>query len=272
MTETAGTYSVEPITITPDPTGLAQKLIDAQAKSIAKITGMNDPGGDPKEIQKLADINSIVQLQKVVSLQGQILTELQVLNAGKTDNSTWIDEAGTYYQSIATGDTIRTYTPDGEVYIPTGKSRPADAPITFIGESGGTLLASYDPPLSTPGFIRRRGTEQLDIKAGAKSICIIVSGGEVTCDRGQGVLIAGDKLAFADPNGLSAIVLNGNTDADYLVAFRYTVEPEAVAVEPEIEVAEAAIDEASTEDLPMTGDLLPPVHDLSLAIVEELAA
>lgn len=269
MSETAGTYNVqEPITITPDPTGLAAKLIDAQSKSIDKITKMTDPGADPREIQKLADINSIVQLQKVVSLQGQILTELQVLNAGSSDNSTWIDEVGNYYQSIATGDTIRTYSGDGEIYIPIGKSRPADG-------SCATLLESATPPLSTPGFIRRRGTEQLDIKLGAKSICIIVSGGEVSCDRGEGALVAGDKLAFADPNGLSGMTLNGNPDADYLVAFRYVVEPQAVALhEPIVEAVESPVihEEASTEDLPMTGDLLPPVHDLSLVMVEELAA
>jgi hypothetical protein len=265
MTETAGTYTADPIVATPDPTGLAQKLIDAQAKSIAKITGMNDPGGDPKEIQKLADINSIVQLQKIVSLQGQLLTELQILNSGKSDNSTWIDEAGNYYQSIATGDTIRTFTADGEVHIPIGKSRPADAPI-----QSGTLLTAFEPPLSTPGFIRRRGTEQLDVAPGAKSICIIVSGGEVTCDRGEGVLIAGDKLAFADPNGLSGMTLNGNPDADYLVAFRYVVEAEVVAVEPEVETAvNEALVETEDPSMPMTGDLLPPAHDLSLAIVDE---
>lgn len=264
MTETAGTYSVEPITITPDPTGLAQKLVDAQAKSILKITGMTDPGADPREVQKLADINSIVQLQKIVSLQGQILTELQVLNSGKTDNSTWIDEAGNYYQSIATGDTIRTYTPDGEVYIPIGKSRLADAPI----QSG--TLSAFEPALSTPGFVRRSGTEQLELAAGAKSICIIVSGGEVTCDRGQGTLIAGDKLAFADPNGLEYMTFNGNPDADYLVAFRYVVEAEVAAVDPAIVCP--PVEEIEAEEMPMTGDLLPPVHDLSLAIVEELAA
>lgn len=271
MTETAGTYSVEPIVATPDPTGLAQKLIDAQAKSIAKITGMNDPGGDPKEIQKLADINSIVQWQKLISLHGQILTELQLLNSGKVENPIWIDEAGSYYLSIATDDVIRTFTADGEVYLPIGKSRPADAPV-----QSGTLLTSYEPPLSTPGFIRRRGTEQLDIAPGAKSICIIVSGGEVTCDRGQGTLIAGDKLAFADPNGMSGMTLNGNTDADYLVAFRYVVEVQAVAVDPAVvcpPVSGAVEVEDDVEEMPMTGDLLPPVHDLSLAVLdEELAA
>jgi hypothetical protein len=270
MTETTGTYSVEPIVATPDPTGLAQKLIDAQAKSIAKITGMNDPGGDPKEIQKLADINSIVQWQKLIALHGQILTELQVLNSGKTENPTWIDSLGNYYLSIATDDTIRTFTADGEVYIPIGKSRPADAPI-----QSGTLLTAFEPPLSTPGFIRRSGTEQLDLAPGAKSICIIVSGGEVTCDRGQGILIAGDKLAFADPNGLSGMVFNGNNDAEYLVAFRYVVEEVAVAVDPAVVCppVEALEADDDVEDLPMTGDLLPPVHDLSLAVMnEELAA
>jgi hypothetical protein len=270
MTETAGTYTAEPIIATPDPTGLAAKLVDAQAKSIAKITGMNDPGADPKEIQKLADINSIVQLAKSIKLLGDIFTELQILNSGKSDNSTWIDENGNYYQSIATGDTIRTYTADGEVYLPIGKSRPADAPT-----QSGTLLTSFEPPLSTPGFIRRSGTEQLDLLPGAKSITIIVSGGEVTCDRGEGVLIAGDKLAFADPNGLSGMVFNGNLDADYLVAFRYVVEVEAVAVDPAVVCppVESVEVEDDVEDMPMTGDLLPPVHDLSLAVLdEELAA
>jgi hypothetical protein len=266
MTETAGTYSVEPIVATPDPTGVAAKLIEIQSKSMAKIAAMNDPSANPREIQTLADVNSIVQWQKLISLHGQILTELQVLNSGKSDNSTWIDEAGNYYQSIATGDTIRTFSADGEIYIPVGKSRPADGSCT-------TLLESFTAPLSTPGFIRRKGTEQLDIKPGAKSICIIVSGGEVTCDRGQGALVAGDKLAFADPNGLSGMTLNGNPDADYLIAFRYTVEPEAVAVEPTVEAVESpVIQETTTEEIPMTGDLLPPVHDLSLAIVDELAA
>ncbi len=267
MTETAGTYSVEPIVTTPDPTGLAQKLIDAQTRSIDKITKMVDPGTDPKEIEKLANINSIVQWQKIVKLQGEILTELQVLNAGKTEPSTWVDEAGNYYLSIATGDTIRTYSGDGEIYIPIGKSRPADGICT-------TELESFTAPLSTPGFIRRKGTEQLDIKPGTKSICIIVSGGEVSCDRGEGTLIAGDKLAFADPNGLSAMTLNGNPDADYLVAFRYAVEPETVAVEPEVKAVESPVihEQTTMEEIPMTGDLLPPVHDLSLGLIEELAA
>jgi hypothetical protein len=275
MTETTGTYTAEPIVATPDPTGVAAKLIEIQSKSMAKIAAMNDPSANPREVQTLSDVNSIVQWQKIIQLQGQILTELQVLNSGKSDNSTWIDEAGNYYQSIATGDTIRTFSADGEIYIPVGKSRPADAAVPFIGESGDTLLTSYDPPLSTPGFVRRQGTHQLDIEDGAKSICIIVSGGEVTCDRGEGVLIAGDKLAFADPNGLSAIVLNGNTDADYLVAFRYVAEAKVVAVEPEtlcppIESTDIQA-ESEPEEIPMTGDLLPAVHDLSLAVVEELA-
>jgi hypothetical protein len=273
MTETAGTYTADPIVGTPDPTGVAAKLMDVRTKSMAKISGMTDPGADPKEIQKLSDVTSIVQWQKLILLQGQVLAELQILNSGKSENPIWIDEAGNYYLSIATDDTIRTFTADGEVYIPIGKSRPADAPITFVGESGG-VLTTFEPPLSTPGFIRRSGTEQLDLAPGAKSICIIVSGGEVTCDRGQGTLIAGDKLAFADPNGLSAMVFNGNNDAEYLVAFRYVVEAEAVAVDPAVVCppVEAVEVEDDAEEMPMTGDLLPPVHDLSLAIVEELAA
>jgi hypothetical protein len=275
MSETAETYTADPITGnpivgTPDPTGVAAKLIEIQSKSMAKIAAMNDPSANPREVQTLSDVNSIVQWQKLISLHGQILTELQVLNSGKSENPIWIDEAGSYYLSIATDDTIRTFTADGEVYIPIGKSRPADAPI-----QSGTLLTAFEPPLSTPGFIRRSGTEQLDLAPGAKSICIIVSGGEVTCDRGQGTLIAGDKLAFADPNGLEGMTFNGNNDAEYLVAFRYVVEAKAVAVDPAVVCppVEAVEVDDEVEDLPMTGDLLPPVHDLSLAVMnEELAA
>lgn len=253
---------MEPITITPDPTGFAAKLTEAQASAIAKITQLQDLNTAPQKIATLADINSIVQWSKIVKLQGEILTELQLMN--QPQSTTWIDEAGNYYQSRSIDGEIQTLTPGGELYIPTGKSRPA---------SSGVLVTAECAP-SEVKFTRRQGTEQLVVEAGAKYICVVVSAGEVSCSNGDGVLIAGTKLEFSDENGMTQLIFDGDTDSDYLVATRYPAVIKAVEIDPEDEVigdAQIEVDEA--EDAPaLTGDLLPLAHDLVLETVDVLAA
>lgn len=237
---------MESITITPDSTGFAAKLDAAQKLTINEITKLHQPTTAPHKFALLADINLIVQSAKVVKLMGDIVTELQELKIGSASHiQTWIDESGTYYQSITTGDTIRTYTPSGHEYIPTGNSRPVNN-----SDPGFGIEAIHAP--SKPGFTYRRGTEQVVVATGAQYISIAVMAGEVSCSNGEGVLLADSKLEFTDEDGLTELIFNGDVDAEYLVSTRYPVKKEKqnLLIEP------------ADFNLEMTADLLPSAHEL----------
>lgn len=232
---------------------LHEKLIAIQAKCQDIIDRSNDPTSQPDAIAALAQVNSIVQNQQMVQLLTAVVTELQSAQSVVTE---WIDAKGNYYMCAIDGTTVKTYTPSGEDFIPTEPCRPANL------SSHSATLSSIKKPRSIPAYHRVRGQEQVTIKADKTFVEIKVRSGEVSSSIGDGVLKAGDCVAWSDFEGIGEIILNGHDeDTEYLIVTR---EPEAMAIFMPVPT-EAETTEADPEYL-LTGDLLPiPVETIAAA-------
>ncbi len=267
---------MEPIII-PEPTGFAANLERDRQRAILELAEKSDMNSAPTKLANLGWMNAIVQYSKMVGLLGQILTELQE-SRSKSDPETWIDNNGIYYRIITENNASYTYLANGEDHTPAEPSRPVVEGSIFAGLGGnlqGIELISGAAPLSEPRYTRRKGQEELNIHPGATRITIAVIAGEVTCSHGDGAIPGGvPPLVFVSDSGLSGMTLQGDVDADYIVAMQYPVVDEAIASaieelsqpepepEPEPLPAIEEVDVIAIPDLDLTGDLLPPVSDL----------
>ena len=270
---------MEPIII-PEPTGFAANLERDRQKAISDLAKLNDMNSSPTKLANLGWMNAIVQYSKMVGLLGQILTELQEAKS-KSAPETWIDNNGIYYRIITENNASYTYLANGEDHTPVEPSRPV-LEGSIIDSFGGGLLQTIILPLSEPKYTRRKGQEELAIAPGATRISIAVLAGEVTCSHGDGALPGGvPPLVFASDSGLAGMTLQGDVDADYIVAMQYPVvdevDLEAIPLGealPSQELPEPApafvptpiaeTDVIAIPDPELTGDLLPVASDLAI--------
>lgn len=269
--------------IIPEPTGFAANLERDRQRAIVELADKSDMNSSPTKLANLGWMNAIVQYSKMVTLLGQILTELQE-SKSKSDPEIWIDANGIYYRIISENNAAYTYLANGEDHTPVEPSRPVVEGSIF----GGIELISGTSPLSEPRYTRRKGQEELNIAAGATRITIAVLAGEVTCSHGDGTIPGGvPPLVFVSDSGLSAITLQGDADADYIVTTQYPVVDKVVEMPDPIEAQVDPVgvgdslplgtasagrenplpvieesDVIAIPDLELTGDLLPAMTDL----------